>query len=74
MAAKARELVPAGSALARLGATLRELRTARGWSQAKLGTAVHSSADLVRRVEASERFPSQEFIAACDQWLLSFRA
>ncbi|MBD0688386.1 helix-turn-helix domain-containing protein [Streptomyces sp. CBMA123] len=69
MAAKARELVSAGSALAKLGATLRELRTARGLSQAKLGAAVHSSADLVRRVEASERFPSRQFIAACDQAL-----
>ncbi|MDH6138480.1 transcriptional regulator with XRE-family HTH domain [Kitasatospora sp. GP30] len=69
MAARARELVPSGSALAKLGATLRELRTARGWSQAKLGVAVHSSADLVRRVEASERFPSFEFIEACDQAL-----
>lgn len=66
---KAREIDPAGSARARLGSELRRLRVDRGLSQARLGALIHSSADLVRRVEATERFPSQEFVDACDRAL-----
>ncbi|MBV9026904.1 MAG: helix-turn-helix domain-containing protein [Streptomycetaceae bacterium] len=69
MAAKAREIVSAGSAQAELGAALRSLRTVRGLSQARLGALVHSSPDLVRRVETTERFPAPEFIEACDRVL-----
>jgi hypothetical protein len=69
MAAKAREIVSAGSAQAELGATLRSLRTVRGLSQAQLGALVHSSPDRVRRVEATERFPALELITACDREL-----
>lgn len=66
---KAREIDPAGSAQARLGAELRRRRTERGLSQARLGVLVHSSADLIRRVEATERFPSIDLVAACDREL-----
>jgi hypothetical protein len=38
-------------------------------SQARLGLLIHSSADQVRRVEATERIPSWEFVVACDQAL-----
>ncbi|MBV9022669.1 MAG: helix-turn-helix domain-containing protein [Streptomycetaceae bacterium] len=69
MATKAREIVSAGSAHAELGAALRSLRTARGLSQARLGALVHSSPDLVRRVETTERFPTRELIEACDREL-----
>ena len=69
MAARARKIVPTGSAQARLGAELRNTRTARGFSLAKLGAAVHCSPDLLRRVEATERFPSLELINACDRSL-----
>ncbi|QMU75700.1 helix-turn-helix domain-containing protein [Streptacidiphilus sp. PB12-B1b] len=66
---KAREIDPAGSARARLGARLRRLRTEHGISQARLGLLIHSSADQVRRVEATERIPSWEFVVACDRAL-----
>ncbi|MEY9938578.1 helix-turn-helix domain-containing protein [Streptacidiphilus sp. MAP5-3] len=69
MAARARRIVPTGSAQARLGAELRDRRTERGLSLAKLGSAVHCSADLLRRVEATERFPARELIVACDSVL-----
>ncbi|MEY9846128.1 transcriptional regulator with XRE-family HTH domain [Streptacidiphilus sp. BW17] len=71
MAARAREIVSAGSAQARLGAALRNLRMERGVSQAGLGVLIHCSADLVRRIESTERFPSRETIEACDQALQS---
>ncbi|QMU67118.1 helix-turn-helix transcriptional regulator [Streptacidiphilus sp. P02-A3a] len=66
---KAREIDPAGSARARLGARLRRQRTEQGMSQARLGLLIHSSADQVRRVEATERMPSWEFVVACDRAL-----
>jgi len=66
MAARARQLVPTGSAQARLGAELRRRRTERGFSLAKLGAVVHCSPDLLRRVEATERFPSLDLIKSCD--------
>nr|WP_244167169.1 helix-turn-helix domain-containing protein [Micromonospora marina] len=48
------------------GAELRRLRERARLSQARLGTMIRFSADLVRRVETAERFPSQEFVEACD--------
>ncbi|MEV7120565.1 helix-turn-helix domain-containing protein [Kitasatospora griseola] len=69
MVAKAREIVAAGSAQARLGAELRRRRTSDGFSLAKLGAAVHCSPDLVRRIEETERFPARELIEACDRVL-----
>src|SRR5258708_15065498 len=63
---RAREIDPAGSAQARLGARLRAVRVSRQLSQAQVGRAVSYSADLVRRVEATERFPALRFAEACD--------
>ncbi len=63
---QARQIDPAGSAQAQLGAQLRRLRDERGLSQARLGQAIQYSPDLIRRVEATERFPAREFIEACD--------
>jgi transcriptional regulator with XRE-family HTH domain len=66
---EARQIDPAGSAQARLGAELRALRDARGLSQARLGKLIRFSPDLIRRVEATERFPAREFVEACDRAL-----
>lgn len=66
---QARQIDPAGSAFARLGATLRARREARGYSLAALSREISYSADLIRRVEATERFPTIEFMQACDRAL-----
>lgn len=66
---QARQIDPAGSAFARLGAELRAQREAIGHSQAALSRKIAYSADLIRRVEATERFPTVEFIQACDRAL-----
>ncbi|MEU2167942.1 helix-turn-helix domain-containing protein [Micromonospora chersina] len=51
------------------GAELRRLREQANLSQARLGVAIRFSADLVRRVETADRFPSREFVEACDRAL-----
>lgn len=51
------------------GAELRRLREAAQCSQAKLGAMICFSADLVRRVETADRFPSRKFTEACDSAL-----
>ncbi|MEU8264000.1 helix-turn-helix transcriptional regulator [Micromonospora sp. NPDC048999] len=51
------------------GAELRRLRERANLSQARLGAMIRYSADLVRRVETADRFPSQEFVDACDKAL-----
>ncbi|WP_431884110.1 helix-turn-helix domain-containing protein [Micromonospora gifhornensis] len=51
------------------GAELRRLREQANLSQARLGSLIRFSADLVRRVETAERFPSREFVEACDKAL-----
>ncbi|GAB3189009.1 helix-turn-helix protein [Micromonospora palomenae] len=51
------------------GAELRRLRERANLSQARLGTMIRFSADLVRRVETADRFPSREFVEACDRAL-----
>jgi transcriptional regulator with XRE-family HTH domain len=66
---QARQIDPAGSAQARLGAELRRLRDARGLSQVRLGQLIQYSPDLIRRVEATERFPARDFVKACDEAL-----
>ncbi|HEV2637227.1 MAG TPA: helix-turn-helix transcriptional regulator [Actinocrinis sp.] len=66
---QARQLEPAGSAQARLGAQLRRLRDDRSLSQVRLGAAINYSPDHIRRVEAAERFPTRPFIDACDRAL-----
>jgi transcriptional regulator with XRE-family HTH domain len=66
---QARQIDPSGSAQARLGSELRMLRSTRGLSQASLGKLIRFSPDLIRRVEATERFPAREFVEACDKAL-----
>ncbi|MFI7336131.1 helix-turn-helix domain-containing protein [Micromonospora aurantiaca (nom. illeg.)] len=51
------------------GAELRRLRERANLSQARLGAIIRFSADLVRRVETADRFPSREFVEACDRAL-----
>ncbi|WP_433458480.1 helix-turn-helix domain-containing protein [Micromonospora sp. CA-248212] len=51
------------------GAELRRLRERANLSQARLGTVIRFSADLVRRIETADRFPSREFVEACDRAL-----
>ncbi|GIJ22860.1 helix-turn-helix domain-containing protein [Micromonospora lutea] len=51
------------------GAELRRLRERANLSQARLGAMIRFSADLVRRVETADRFPSREFVEACDRTL-----
>ncbi|WP_435125386.1 helix-turn-helix domain-containing protein [Micromonospora tulbaghiae] len=51
------------------GAELRRLRERANLSQARLGAMIRFSADLVRRVETADRFPSRDFVEACDSAL-----
>ncbi|MFJ6167272.1 helix-turn-helix domain-containing protein [Micromonospora orduensis] len=51
------------------GAELRRLRERVNLSQARLGAMICFSADLVRRIETADRFPSREFVEACDRAL-----
>ncbi|MDG4755818.1 helix-turn-helix transcriptional regulator [Micromonospora sp. WMMD718] len=51
------------------GAELRRLRERASLSQARLGAMIRFSADLVRRIETADRFPSREFVEACDRAL-----
>ncbi|MEU4645758.1 helix-turn-helix transcriptional regulator [Micromonospora sp. NPDC023814] len=51
------------------GAELRRLREGANLSQARLGAMIRFSADLVRRIETADRFPSREFVEACDRAL-----
>ncbi|MFG2064076.1 helix-turn-helix domain-containing protein [Micromonospora sp. NPDC048871] len=51
------------------GAELRRLRERANFSQARLGAMIRFSADLVRRIETADRFPSREFVEACDRAL-----
>src|SRR5258708_37719494 len=66
---QARQIDPAGSAFARLGAELRARRQASGESLATLSSKSAYSAALIRRVEAPERLPPLEFMQACDRAL-----
>ncbi|MEV6813185.1 helix-turn-helix transcriptional regulator [Micromonospora sp. NPDC051296] len=62
-----RELEPSLSERHFFGAELRRLREQANLSQARLGAMIRFSADLVRRVETADRFPSREFVEACDK-------
>ncbi|MEU4680948.1 helix-turn-helix transcriptional regulator [Micromonospora sp. NPDC023737] len=53
------------------GAELRRLRERANLSQARLGAMIRFSADLVRRVETADRFPSREFVESCDTALVA---
>ncbi|MFI6782614.1 helix-turn-helix domain-containing protein [Micromonospora sp. NPDC050276] len=52
-----RALQPSVSERHFFGAELRRLRERASLSQARLGTVIRFSADLVRRVETADRFP-----------------
>ncbi|WP_431884235.1 helix-turn-helix domain-containing protein [Micromonospora gifhornensis] len=64
-----RPLEPSMSERHFFGAELRRLREQANLSQARLGAMIRYSADLVRRVETADRFPSREFVDACDKAL-----
>ncbi|MDG4838320.1 helix-turn-helix transcriptional regulator [Micromonospora sp. WMMD967] len=64
-----RALQPSLSERHFFGAELRRMRERAGLSQARLGAMIRFSADLVRRVETADRFPSREFVEACDRAL-----
>ncbi|MFG1953930.1 helix-turn-helix domain-containing protein [Micromonospora sp. NPDC048830] len=64
-----RKLQPSLSERHFFGAELRRLREQANLSQARLGSMIQFSADLVRRVETADRFPSREFVEACDKAL-----
>ncbi|NJP30593.1 helix-turn-helix domain-containing protein [Micromonospora thermarum] len=64
-----RALQPSLSERHFFGAELRRLRERANLSQARLGIMIRFSADLVRRVETADRFPSREFVEACDKAL-----
>ena len=64
-----RALEPSLSERHFFGAELRRLREQAKLSQARLGMMIRFSADLVRRVETADRFPSREFVEACDKAL-----
>ncbi|MEO3771362.1 helix-turn-helix transcriptional regulator [Micromonospora sp. B9E7] len=66
-----RELEPSLSERHFFGAELRRLRERANLSQARLGIMIRFSADLVRRVETADRFPSREFVEACDKALVT---
>ncbi|MFE9207140.1 helix-turn-helix domain-containing protein [Micromonospora sp. NPDC007230] len=66
MAQTPRALQPSLSERHYFGAELRRLRERANLSQARLGAMIRYSADLVRRVETADRFPSREFVEACD--------
>ncbi|WP_432049439.1 helix-turn-helix domain-containing protein [Verrucosispora sp. NA02020] len=62
-----RALEPSLSERHFFGAELRRLREQANLSQARLGAMIRFSADLVRRVETADRFPSREFVESCDK-------
>jgi transcriptional regulator with XRE-family HTH domain len=59
-------LEPSASAAARLGAELRELRTAHGLTLAGLSVRVGYSAQFISQVEHGRAAPSEMFVQACD--------
>ncbi|MEU7609400.1 helix-turn-helix transcriptional regulator [Micromonospora sp. NPDC049204] len=64
-----RALQPSLSERHFFGAELRRRRERADLSQARLGSMIRFSADLIRRVETADRFPSREFVEACDKAL-----
>ncbi|MEU9505981.1 helix-turn-helix transcriptional regulator [Micromonospora sp. NPDC048170] len=61
-----RTLKPSASERHFFGAELRRFREQANLSQARLGSMICFSADLVRRVETADRFPSRQLVQACD--------
>jgi transcriptional regulator with XRE-family HTH domain len=69
VAQSARILDPYLSVKHFFGAELRQFRVARHLSQAALGAATHTSADMVAKIEKAERWPARDFAERCDQVL-----
>ncbi|MEU5191372.1 helix-turn-helix transcriptional regulator [Streptomyces klenkii] len=64
-----KRLDPAGSRVAKFGAFLRELREAKGWSQAKLGSEAAMSNSLVSKIETGDYVPTMDHAVALDRAL-----
>lgn len=64
-----RNLQPTRSPLHFFGAEVRRLRQALGMSQADLGKLLFVHKDLVGKIEAAERTPTDELIERCDEVL-----
>lgn len=64
-----RTLDPSASPAAFFGAQVRALRERASLSQAKLGRLVHSSGDLIAKVEKAERRPSPDLVDRLDRAL-----
>jgi transcriptional regulator with XRE-family HTH domain len=62
-----RNLDSTRSPMAFFGAELRRARASAGMSQEQLGRRISFSADLVGKVETSERAATQEFAQRCDE-------
>jgi transcriptional regulator with XRE-family HTH domain len=62
-----RNLDSTRSPMAFFGAELRRARASAGMSQEQLGRRLSFSADLVGKVETSERAATQEFASRCDE-------
>lgn len=64
-----KKLQPSRSVLHFFGAEVRRLRHHLGMSQADLGGLLYAHKDLVRKVEAAERIPSESMVKRCDEVL-----
>ncbi|MET9415352.1 helix-turn-helix transcriptional regulator [Streptomyces klenkii] len=64
-----KRLDPAGSRVAKFGAFLRELREAKGWSQAKLGSEAAMSNSLVSKIETGDYVPTMDHAVSLDRAL-----
>lgn len=61
-----KELEPTRSALHFFGAEVRRLRQNLEMSQADLGKELFVHKDLIRKIEAAERMPSEDLVKRCD--------
>jgi transcriptional regulator with XRE-family HTH domain len=69
MGNRPRALDPHASPAALFGVELRAMRTARGWTMARLGLAVHVSPDLIGKIEKADRRALPELVARLDDVL-----
>jgi transcriptional regulator with XRE-family HTH domain len=66
VAQRAAELNPLASTRHLFGAELRYWRLHRQLSLARLGLAVHVSADLIGKIEKAQRWPSNDLVDQCE--------
>ncbi|GHF33282.1 hypothetical protein GCM10010218_12970 [Streptomyces mashuensis] len=64
-----KRLDPARSRAAKFGALLRELRLAKGWSQARLGREAAMSNSLISKIETGDYVPSRDTVRSLDSAL-----